>query len=245
MTQFPVYILGSCATRDAFDYDFAKDFDLKSYLARTSFASLAGKPLVDTDILEGIQSSFQKRMVRADMDKSFLALAANYASGAVVIDLVDDRFRLNLFEDGASHTLSVEYGKVAKNARFKPERAVSNTSMAYRDLWAQGLAKVAAVLKANKGIKVYVNCLYFVFPQVPGPYDQEKIDQMNGYLAKAYDALERTFGEEAMIRYPADRITVDPDHKWGSAPFHYSEETYRYFVDELRRRMAANLAKSA
>ncbi|EMF9549938.1 hypothetical protein V3Y79_000374 [Campylobacter jejuni] len=48
------------------------NFELIDYYARSSFASLASSAMIEQSVLDNIQSSFQKRMVLRDMDKSFI-----------------------------------------------------------------------------------------------------------------------------------------------------------------------------
>lgn len=59
-----VLIFGSCVTRDPFADLMISDseFEVKDYYARSSFASLAGKPIVGRD-LSKILSPFQRKMV--------------------------------------------------------------------------------------------------------------------------------------------------------------------------------------
>ncbi|HEC1792584.1 TPA: hypothetical protein R1734_000897 [Campylobacter lari] len=67
-----ICIFGSCASRDIFEYDEQKNFELIGYYARSSFASLSSNAMIEQDVLDNIQSSFQRRMVLQDMNKSFI-----------------------------------------------------------------------------------------------------------------------------------------------------------------------------
>ena len=63
-----VFVIGSCVTRDAFNFN--TNHELVDYIARTSFASQSKKSWVDNGILDNIESSFQRRMVEHDMRNS-------------------------------------------------------------------------------------------------------------------------------------------------------------------------------
>lgn len=67
-----VCIFGSCVSRDIFEYDEQKSFELVGYYARISFASLSSSAMIEQEVLDNIQSPFQKRMVLQDMNKSFI-----------------------------------------------------------------------------------------------------------------------------------------------------------------------------
>ncbi|HEB9312306.1 TPA: hypothetical protein RZK28_001797, partial [Campylobacter coli] len=67
-----ICIFGSCVSRDIFEYDEQKHFELVGYYARSSFASLSSNAMIEQDVLDNIISPFQKRMVLYDMNKSFI-----------------------------------------------------------------------------------------------------------------------------------------------------------------------------
>ena len=95
-----VRILGSCVTRDALE--ITTDFKLIDYTARTSLASLATNSRLDSGILNNIKSTFQKRMVERDMTKRFWLSLEKSQNDIIIIDLIDDRFNLKLFDDNSS-----------------------------------------------------------------------------------------------------------------------------------------------
>ncbi|EHT8411842.1 hypothetical protein KXO07_001307, partial [Campylobacter coli] len=52
-----ICIFGSCVSRDIFEYDEQKNFELIGYYARSSFASLSSNAMIEQDVLDNIQSS--------------------------------------------------------------------------------------------------------------------------------------------------------------------------------------------
>ncbi|WP_342804828.1 DUF6270 domain-containing protein [Alteromonas sp. M12] len=228
-----VRILGSCVTRDALE--ITTDFKLIDYTARTSLASLSTKSRKDPKILNSIKSTFQKRMVERDMTKRFWLSLENSQNDIIVIDLIDDRFNLKLFDDNSSHTVSSEY-KTASSSQGQNGRIVKSSSDEFKSLWEAGLRRLKGYCDDLKLNKIFVNCVFY---QPTGNHSIDfpaKIAEKNEYLRAAYLKLENTFGSEAMIEYPKEIIKADTDHKWGVAPFHFTEETYKFFLTELANR---------
>lgn len=228
-----VRILGSCVTRDALD--LTTDFKLIDYTARTSLASLSTNSRKDSKILNNIQSTFQKRMVERDMTKRFWFSLENVQNDIIVIDLIDDRFNLKLFDDNSSHTVSSEYKK-ASSFQGQNGRIVNSSSDEFKSLWEAGLRRLKWHCDDLKLNKIFVNCVFY---QSTGNHTIDfpaRIEEQNDYLRAAYLKLENTFGREAMIEYPKEIIKSDIDHKWGVAPFHFTEQTYKFFLSELAKR---------
>ncbi|UWQ16598.1 DUF6270 domain-containing protein [Jannaschia sp. M317] len=235
----PIQILGSCATRDAFEYPFARDFDVQDYTARTSLASLACPPRMEPDILEAIGSNFQRRMVHRDMTKAFWKNLAGYTTGAFIVDLVDDRFRLLQFADGSAHTGSTEYQKARRAHEVPSVKTLLRGAPGYNKLWGRGLRLLHEALE-KEGPKpiLLVNCVFFARTDNERVNADNELETMNRFLDYAYKSFANKFGDECLIRYPKGLLQSDSDHKWGKAPFHYTESAYEYFISELTARFA-------
>lgn len=233
-----VRILGSCVTRDALE--ITTDFELIDYTARTSLASLATKSRKDSKLLNNIKSTFQKRMVERDMTKRFWLSLEKSQNDIIVIDLIDDRFNLKLFDDDSSHTVSSEY-KTAMDSQCQNGRIVKSSSGEFKSLWETGLRRLKRHCDELKLDKVFVNCVFY---QPTGNHSIDSstnIAEKNQYLRKAYLKLEEAFGRQAMIEYPEGIIKADADHKWGLAPFHFTTETYKFFLSELLKKTSQDL----
>ena len=79
-----VFILGSCVSRDAFSLP-SDGLELVGYFARTSLASAFHPQVAPRSLAQlatAIPSSFQRRMVQADLDK-------RWRPGDDIIDLTD------------------------------------------------------------------------------------------------------------------------------------------------------------
>lgn len=233
MKKTKIHILGSCVTRDALEYKSSESLVLGDYTARTSLASLACKERIDKNILEKITSTFQKRMVAKDMAKSFWNSLVFNEDGVLVVDLVDDRFRLNVFQRGEAHTVSAEYRKACTAKPKSYKLTITKDTKAYQDLWDQGLKRLHGAISASNRVKILVNCVYFVPTGDSGIDKQHDIQGMNIYLQAAYAKLGKVFGTNSLINYPDGALELDIHHKWGHAPFHYTEKTYLHFIHEL------------
>lgn len=224
-----VSVLGSCVTRDAFADVTCPDFELDGYAARTSLASLACQPHVDPAILKAITSSFQRRMVGDDMRKSFWAMVEQMRARWLILDLIDDRFDLGLFADGGANTLSAEYKKVSRLSDPPIARLIPARSTRYIELWEQGFERLSAMAQ-QRGIKIVVNCVYYV-PLANGtPAENDAVAAVNTYLESRYAYMS---GVEK-ITYDPGQIEADPHHKWGATHFHYTQRTYEAFMAKLR-----------
>ncbi|MEP4888655.1 MAG: DUF6270 domain-containing protein [Aliiglaciecola sp.] len=229
-----IRILGSCVTRDAFN--LKTDFNLIDYTARTSLASLSMKPKKVPEILNNIQSKFQKRMVERDMTKRFWHSLENANNDILIIDLIDDRFDLKVLDDGSAHTISSEYKKASKGSEYI-SRIIGHGSKEFQSLWDTGLNRLRQIYKLQKLKQVYVNCVFYQATGNKTIDSAAKIVESNNYLNFAYSKLQNAFGKEAMIEYPDGIIKADLEHEWGLAPFHFTEQTYHFFLSELTKRM--------
>lgn len=88
-----VLILGSCVTRDAFE--FAGDYPpltLHGYYARSALVSATDARPFPGVPLERIQSPFQRRMVQWDITGAALAEIAKADYDLLVYDAIDERY---------------------------------------------------------------------------------------------------------------------------------------------------------
>lgn len=235
MAPTRISILGSCASRDALGVASPHQLELIDYAARTSFASLAAKPFVVEAILDKIQSRFQREMVRRDMSKNFWNKLDTDKFDVMVIDLIDDRFQLKIFEDRTAHTRSAEYKHIESKIQLPPSRLLPPWHGERRALWHKGLKRFAKVMKQQAATdKVAINCVYWASDS--GTTEAKIIRFYNDYLEASYAEMGKYFPESCFIRYPTKMLSADPGHKWGAAPFHYARPVYDYFLDQVALR---------
>lgn len=62
------------------------------------------------------------------------------------------------------------------------------------------------------------------YSEVPTPVFNELLKEMTGYLEHLGFTL---------VELKSNEVKSSPDHKWGPAPFHYHDETYRTMISRI------------
>lgn len=238
-----VFIFGSCVSRDPFEIEFAKNnFEVVQYFARSSFASLGAKPFVDNKIIENIESNFQKRSVLQDMDKSLFKQIQNRYFDIFLIDLIDERFNLALYEDSI-HTISSEY----KKALYKPNKysTIDKFSDEKYRLWEIGFKKFVNYIKDNNlEDKLILNKVFWTNridnKSLLETYSEEYIHNANKSLEKMYAFIEKIFPNIKEITYSNNIVYIDSNHKWGIQPFHFNNQMFEYQIRFLLENISNN-----
>lgn len=235
-----VLIFGSCVTRDPFENSIASGlgFEIKDYYARSSFASLAGKPVLNQD-LSKISSSFQRKMVEKDFSKNFLDY--DFSSiDLILFDFIDDRFPLLELPDGACCTESNEFKKSELDFDAKK---IDPFSSNFFDRWEKGWVIVLNKLKCANVINlVKINKVFLAKQDNLGIYfsGQEYIEKMNAWLSKIYDRLSLDLSVDQFCDYKEISFVGDAGHKWGRSPFHFKKSIEKYFIKFLSGQSFAN-----
>lgn len=246
-----IVILGSCATRDSVEFAAEGALTLIDYTARTSLASLATAPHKIPLLLDQITSPFQRRMVERDMDKSFWPRLQQQSFDRLVLDFIDDRFPLFLYDqdtqtDPASTTeatmagniASAEYQKASKKLKLSHTRSLPPGNPTRMALWEAGFDRLIQQLQDRDMLdRLVINAVYWT------PTSQEDADvtaaaTANAHLDQLYKYAARRLPESAFIRYPDGLLASDPNHKWGPASFHYVPEVYHWFLQQLQIKTA-------
>ncbi|EGT3461643.1 hypothetical protein JDX53_001980 [Campylobacter coli] len=232
-----ICIFGSCVSRDIFEYDEQKSFELVGYYARSSFASLSSNAMIEQDVLDNIQSPFQKRMVLQDMNKSFIDRIKRNDFDFLLIDFIDDRFHFYKLSNDSIVTLSNEYKKA--KGKLYSSNMIYSKSQEHINLWRKGIEKVYEDLQKIQH-RIILNKVYYSDVFYGGGGDKFKIDEEelvnnNFFLKERYDDFVKFFPEVKCIEYSQDLLVLDREHKWGEAPMHYHCGVYKYALDEIRR----------
>lgn len=224
-----VFILGSCVSRDPFELADNRDFDVVGYYARSSFASLGATSFVDEKILSEVKSNWQRRMVRADMEKSVFSVLKKTDFDVLLIDLIDERFSLSV-KGSSVHTISTEY----KKALYKPNSYgfIEAGSEEKLTLWREGLERISRYLvKHGLDDKVIVNKVYWSLrcqhpEKLLDRYSEAQFKQANEQLEWMYEEIKKTLPKARFVTYSNEELEIDEQHKWGLDPFHYSRRTF-------------------
>jgi len=236
-----VFIIGSCVTRDAFELA-GQNYTIVDYVARSSFAcSMLGDPFpvgMDTlDTESEVQSNWQRRMVEIDLSRglrSRLRAVPNPADTLLVVDFIDERFHLYSLQ-GALATGSVELRRTGIEDKLPGVTKVLSGSDEHFALWSDGFRAFVNEARAL-GMTPIVNRARWASASSDGTPFREPADYIaasNRYLERLYAAADAL--DVPSIDYADTAFIATSGHKWGLAPFHYTEDVYRRFLDQLGR----------
>lgn len=227
MDKTKIIIFGSCVSRDVLEYDDNSNFELVGYFARCSLASLNSTPSINHNILNNIESKFQRKSVENDMSKTFLQCLDTVNYDIFLLDLIDERFHLVINDDGTYHTYSSEY----KNALKSKPKLLNTYDEKKFLMWKKGLEKIINILLKNKSLdKLYINKVLWntnIKSNLPNIYTDEEIITANEFLTRMYHEIEKYVPKKQFINYSPALFYCDSNHKWGYSPFHYNEKLYR------------------
>lgn len=237
-------ILGSCVSRDVLNFAENASFSLADYYARSSIASLGTAPFqMDETCMGRITSDFQRRMVQRDLGKSFLQnIAAHRDIDLIVIDLIDERFDLFEMANDSVATISSEFllTRFVTARDRSSSRWIPSGSARHRGLWKAGLKKLFTVLAAH-GLadRVVVNKVFWADQMDDGQplpdLEQDKHLAANALLAWMYRELEKHVPAERWLNFSREVLRVNPQHRWGPAPFHYLDAYYAGAMAQLSK----------
>lgn len=232
-----IAILGSCVTRDAFEFADAS-WVLSSYMARSALASFCGRATrAELPPYTNIASAFQRRMVQADVEKRGRRWLAKQHFDWLIYDPIDERLPLADLEDGGVLTVSQEFTRLGLSpARY---RQTSFPSEEHFERWVAGWETFIRLLD-NHGTRdrLIVHRAEWVL-RVEGSdqltNEPEVIGRANAWLERAYARMAEDVPAERFIAVSEEQQVADPAHRWGVSPFHYVESYYLEFLEELAR----------
>lgn len=186
-----VFILGSCVSRDAFALEESMDkYSISTYIARTSFASsFHDKPTKNID-LSSIPSSFQRRMVENDILKQTKDRIKEMKFDILLVDLIDERFRLFLSDDNELFTISAELKKFCSFRR--PGVMLNPGDDEFFERWKLGWQSFLDLVKSQNLLdKVVVSKIFWATKSFNGQEyneieNQQWIDENNQWLNRMY-----------------------------------------------------------
>lgn len=228
-----IFVMGSCVSRDSFE---VSKLPLSGYRARFSFATLDSQPVaVSTSLLETNPSEFQRRMVRGDLDKSNLDLAAHSPGEFVVVDFIDERLPIRICGD-KRFTVSPEF--LATSIGIEG-RSLDVFSGDYYKYFEAGWRHFTKALKHKQIILNEVFWATALENGEPLP-DQDLIDKQNEKLRRLYEIVASINPNPVVLRYEDHEMMAACNHQWGQSPFHFGEAFNRSQGEKLRRLTTRN-----
>jgi hypothetical protein len=239
--RMSVVIVGSCVTRDAFELP-GHSYDVLDYVARSSFAcSTLREPFpvaVDSIDPEGeVQSRWQRRMLEIDLSRGLLSrlrAVRRPSDTLLIVDFIDERFHLYCL-NGALATGSVELQRTRIEERWPGIVKIQSGTDEHFALWHDGFRTFVAEAR-SLGMEPIVNRVRWAATssdRTPLREPADHIAASNAYLERLYSAADAL--KLPAIDYGSTAFLAASDHRWGPAPFHYTEQVYARFLDQLDR----------
>nr|WP_255656617.1 DUF6270 domain-containing protein [Lysobacter lactosilyticus] len=226
-----VFILGSCVSRDALE-QVPGAFEVAAYLARTSMASIGMARVDDAsarEVVANLPSAFQRRMLFNDLDKTTLATIAATPHDVLLVDCIDERFPLVRADDSFySYSGEMQKGGLSIEGR----ETIAPDSDAFVEAWLAGFEKFLGAIDTSR---VVLNRALWAehFPDGTPVSSMGWIRRSNATLCRLYDVVAERWTLPS-IDYPDALIVGDPAHRWGVAPYHYTQPFYEHTIASLR-----------
>jgi hypothetical protein len=241
-TKTRVVIYGSCVSRDTFDFLDQGAFQLARYIARQSLISAYAQPTpLDESDIENLTSEFQKRTIRDDFRASLDEDLQTFGADADLLlwDLTDERFGVWDLGGGRYVTRSVELVTSGLDAHLRETGTlVEFGSRRHLALWEDALRDFASSVR-RAGLRRPPILLAPRWAEhdergapvrsVLGPDTRTANRTMRKYLRRA--------GSIQTVTVPSSMVAAGSNHRWGPAPYHYTDEVY----EEISRGIMASL----
>ncbi len=231
-------IFGSCVTRDAFEYITNEELVLVEYFARSSLAS-AYSAMAFKDInLETITSNFQKRIVAADLNKTFSHFLDENEFDLLIYDPIDERFNLLRSKSGELCTLSNELLQTEIKMQKKNGEIIFSGTKQFYLLWEKGWnALIAQLDTLGKRDCLRINKVFWAIHSENGQdylpsYSLDGIKKENSFLETLYQRMAEDLHPNQFF-IPKDTIIGSDTHQWGRSPFHFVESYYQELITRL------------
>lgn len=235
-TPLRVAIYGSCVARDSVDLAGGGRLSVADYVARQSLISAGLDASARFPEDPQVSSRFQRRMMEADFAGDLEArLDAVAASTDIVLwDLTDERHGVHVFEDGSVVTRSVDLTAVPEVLGVVEQaQHVAFGTDEHFTLWAERAEQFRDHLR-ERGLFEKTVVLQVPWALV-APDGRETPVSMGTSAMEANEAYRRYYEHLrglgfAIIELQPLGVLADPEHRWGFAPFHYTQDVYEEIV---------------
>lgn len=236
-----VLIYGSCISRDSLELAPQQGIELAGYSARSSLISaFARRPTNLSGASARVQSSFQRRMLEADAQKSLPKVLRSLPFDLLLVDIIDERFNVLAKDEERltdSPALRESSFMAAKSAAW---RRIDSGSDEHFDGWVNALDRMLnTVAGLPRQVPVAFLDAGWATTVAGSAKDLELLHagRAPGAANELYARYREYFcskvPEAHLIRPPAEVTVSDPGHKWGLAPFHYVQGFYDFVGSRL------------
>ncbi|WP_157975625.1 DUF6270 domain-containing protein [Brachybacterium sp. YJGR34] len=234
-----VVIYGSCVARDTVDLAGGDRFDVIAYIARQSLLSAEHDASAHFPGDASIESDFQRRMMEGDFAGNLAERLAEAAQEADLLlwDLVDERHGVHVFDDGGVATRSIDLVRVPEVlAAVEDARHLEFGAEEHFALWSERASTLRDELAELSLLeKTVVLQVPWALVTVDGRHTPRSMGtsakEANEAYLRYYQRL-RELGFRILELQPLG-VLADPEHRWGLAPFHYSQDVYEEIVERL------------
>lgn len=235
-------ILGSCVSRDIYNYYSKSEFEISEYYARTSLISLMSqRPSTGVGVrVENIKSAFQRRVVEFELTRDFRRRIPELEFDYLLMDFIDERHDVVEVEPGSYVTLTAELestGFLDANPLLR-KSVIQCGSVKHKLLWREALVNFIELCTALKILdKIVLNRTFWATEMddgkdIPGTnpiYTQKN----NAILNWMYHMITPMLDRNQIISVPSARLVSSAAHRWGPSPFHYQDGYYQFLKNRL------------
>lgn len=231
-------IYGSCVSRDTFEFLDPGAFHLDRYIARQSLISAYAEPtILESSDIESLTSEFQKRTVRDDFRGSLHEDMQTFGTGAdlLIWDLTDERYGVWDLGGGQFVTRSVELISSGIDSRLKARATlVPFGSSRHFSMWNDALQKFYATL-ASAGLvdKTVLLAPRWATKDENGSAVRSALGPGSRYANKILSKYSRCVSSTKPVTTGRLETRANSLHKWGAAPYHYSDHIYSRLSQEI------------
>lgn len=239
-----IAILGSCVTRDAFNY--TNTFEVSSFIARTCINSIVSNSLdIDIDVL-GLISKFQARNVYYDLNKVVKSNTDILDGEYLIMDFIDERFQqLKVGNSIITYSSELNKSKFLENNVY--ETVEFDINMWHRDL----ILFRDIILKRFSSDKIILHKIFLCDKYIDKnrevvKFNNDKlayIDKFNKKLERMYEVFLEVF-ENVKVIYLENDYLANENHRWGLAPFHYDKNYNMDFLEKLYKMISLEQGES-
>lgn len=237
-TQVTIY--GSPVARDAVDLAASKSMRITDHVLRTSLLSFGtdGAAFFPREVegmpramLRAIQGDFAGRM------PAFIRAAAE-KTDVLLWDLADERDGVTVLADGTVITRSVDAFDVPE-VRSIHEQGV-HLAFGTRDHFVAWKAQASRFQRVLKSAGVFENTLVLDVPWARTTIDGEEITSSGGLSAEDANRQFRRYMDcleglgYRIVSLSPEEVHADPEHRWGPAPYHYTQDVYELIIERAR-----------
>src|SRR5699024_4149966 len=234
-----VTVYGSPVARDAVDLASGPSMRLGDHILRTSLLAIGtdGATQFPQEVtglsratLRTMQMDFAGRL------PSFIRATAEHTD-VLLWDLSDERDGVTVLPDGTIITRSVDALEIPELSSIHAQGShISFGSREHFDAWTSQARRFQRILK---GAGVFAKTLVLDVPWAHLTIDGEETTSSGGLTAaeanryfRRYINFLETLGFR-IVKVSKNEVHADPDHRWGPAPYHYTQDVYELIVERV------------